>query len=123
VTRGTTLPVFEKGSFRGTKLARSGTWVVAFLADWCPFCRDFRTVLEGFPQDSAYSLGIADVTSEESPLWDRFRIEIVPTLVVFRDGATIFRVDGVANEGLDRRDLERAVAASRPGGATSGRGR
>ncbi|MFI5413231.1 MAG: protein disulfide isomerase family protein, partial [Candidatus Lutacidiplasmatales archaeon] len=28
--------------FRKTQLLRDGTWVVAFLADWCPFCRSFR---------------------------------------------------------------------------------
>ncbi len=64
-------------------------------------------------------LVVADMTSEESPLWERFHIEVVPTVMVFSAGNGVFRVDGVAGEGLLPRDvtaIERAVvrAAGRP---------
>ncbi len=64
-------------------------------------------------------LVVADMTSEESPLWERFHIEVVPTVMVFSAGSGVFRVDGVAGEGLLPRDvtaIERAVvrAAGRP---------
>jgi Hydrogenase-1 expression protein HyaE len=40
------------------------------------------------------SLAIADITELESPLWDDFRIRITPSIIVFRDGAIVSRLDG-----------------------------
>ncbi len=101
--------------FRGETLRRKGRWVVAFSADWCPFCRAFRELFDAAAADPGSSLAIADLTSEENPLWERFRIEVVPTLVVFREGRTVFRADGVRGEGLRASDLDRALRAARAG--------
>ncbi|HYA57019.1 MAG TPA: thioredoxin family protein [Thermoplasmata archaeon] len=87
-------------------LRRPGTWVVAFLADWCPFCGAFRPSFESFasePRGASFAVG--DVTDEESPLWERFGIEVIPTVIVFRDGRPVFRRDGRPGEGLGAEDL------------------
>jgi len=103
--------------FDGTQLRRSGTWAVAFLADWCPFCRAFRRLFDRFDGAGAFRTAVADVTDEASPLWDRFHIEVVPTLLAFRDGPVIHRIDGVPMEGLQEGDLEnlRGTLTLRPG--------
>lgn len=100
-------------SFRGPELCRTGTWAIAFLADWCPYCRTFAPEfarLSGY----GFDLAVADVTSEQSPLWDRFEIEVVPTVIVFRDGNVVFRADGRYMEGLDSNDLAAIRAAATP---------
>jgi thioredoxin 1 len=87
-------------AFDGTRLRRADTVAVAFLADWCPFCREFRPEFERLRTEGMLELLVADMTDLESPLWDRFRIEVVPTVVVFRSGKPVYRADGVAGEGL-----------------------
>ena len=93
-------------AFDGDRLARPGTWAVAFVADWCPFCRRFRPEFEALPGPVGFRRGWGDVTDLESPLWDSFHLEVVPTVVAFRDGAVVFRIDGVAGVGLGPADLD-----------------
>lgn len=92
-------------AFDGERLRRPGTWVIGFLADWCPFCRAFRPKLEALAT-AGHAVALADLTDEENPLWERFGVEVVPTVIVFRDGATVFRRDGRLGRGLGETDLE-----------------
>lgn len=105
--------------FQGTRFVRSGTWAVAFLADWCPFCRRFAPEFARLA-GHGFRLAMADVSSEESPLWDRFAIEVIPTVLVFRDGRLIFRVDGRYMEGLDSNDLAAISSAAATYGTAAG---
>lgn len=99
-------------AFRKDRLQRSGTWLVAFLADWCPFCQHFRPELSTLESEKGFRAAEGDLTSMSSPLWDEFHIDVVPTVVVFREGASVFRVDGVLGEGLPPGGLERARQAA-----------
>jgi thioredoxin 1 len=102
-------------AFERTRFLRPGVWGVAFLADWCPFCRAFAPKLEELAKRGPYQVVRADVTDEESPLWDLFGIEVVPTVVVFRDGVPKLRRDGRLGQGLGGTDLnaiEDALARS-----------
>ena len=112
------LETIGAGEFDRDRLRRPGVVVVAFLADWCPFCQALRPELPKIATSSAYTVVIADVSSEQSPLWHDFGIEVVPTLVVFKDGAPVFRADGIPGRGLRSSDLQAAVrsatAAARP---------
>ena len=99
-------------AFEGDRLLRRGTWAVAFLADWCPFCRAFAPKFEALAGSGPFQIAVADVTDENSPLWERFEVEVVPTLLAFRDGKSIFRRDGHLGRGLapgDLADLEKAL--------------
>jgi thiol-disulfide isomerase/thioredoxin len=91
--------------FGGGKFRRQGLWAVDFSADWCPFCRAFLPRFEGLAGTGAAHLAIGDVTDEESPLWEGFSLDVVPTVVVFRDGEPIFRKDARLGRGLSDADL------------------
>jgi len=112
----TAVEVLGEPAFDGARLRRPGRWAVAFVADWCPFCRRFRPRFEALAGALPCSLAFADVTSEESPLWDVFGIEVIPTVVAFQDGAVVGRVDGRAGEDFGPGDLDRvrALFPSRP---------
>ena len=97
--------------FEGDRLKRPGTWAVGFLASWCPFCRAFRPKLEKRSGRFPFPLALADLSDEESPLWDSLHVEVVPTLVVFRDGQPVWRRDGRPGAGLDERDLDALATA------------
>ena len=82
------------------------TIAVLFYADWCPFCRAFKPVFESFEGKSKVSFGEAKLNEDENPMWDRFGIKVVPSMVAFRGGRVVARMDGKAGEGLNKKDLE-----------------
>src|SRR5271156_5873137 len=100
-------------AFDGDRLDRGGHWAVAFFAEWCPYCHEFVPRFESLGTLRG-DLLVADVTDLESPLWDRFRIDIVPTVMVFRDGAVVARADGVSMRGLGDAELRAVRAALGP---------
>jgi len=106
------LETIGAGEFDRDRLRRPGVVVVAFLADWCPFCQALRPELPKVATGSAFSVLIADVSSEQSPLWQDLGIEVVPTLVVFKEGAPVFRADGIPGRGLRSSDLQAAVRSA-----------
>ena len=103
----------DPAAFSGPRLLRGGTWAVAFLAEWCPFCRQFSPAFATLALDHV-RLAVGDVTSDASPLWELFGIEVIPTVLVFRDGAMVRRFDGRPSEGLGPSDLEQIRAALSP---------
>ena len=103
----------DASAFSGRRLLRNGPWAVAFLATWCPFCRQFAPAFATLGTDHV-RLAIGDVTSDESPLWDLFGIDVIPTVLVFRDGTVVRRFDGRPSVGLGPGDLEEIRAALSP---------
>jgi hypothetical protein len=46
----------------------------------------------------------------ENPLWDEYRIDVVPTLVLYEKGKPVDRRDGVLGRGLGEKDIEGILA-------------
>jgi thioredoxin-like negative regulator of GroEL len=51
-----------------------------------------------------------DLSDDNNPLWDAFSIEVVPTIIVFKDGKTEFRKDGVFGRGLSEKAIDETMA-------------
>ncbi|MCI4364811.1 MAG: thioredoxin family protein [Thermoplasmata archaeon] len=92
-------------AFKDGVLQRPGRWVVDFSADWCPYCDEFLTTFRGLAGTGSFDTAIGDLTDLENPLWEEFEVDIVPTVIAFRDGAVVFRADGRRAEGLHSDDL------------------
>jgi hypothetical protein len=88
------LEVLRTDDFPEGRLARPGSYVVCFGALWCPVTRRFVPRFAAKKGAVAGTLAIADITDNGDPLWDRFRIRITPSIVVFRDGVVAGRLDG-----------------------------
>ncbi|HTW40223.1 MAG TPA: thioredoxin family protein [Thermoplasmata archaeon] len=98
-------------AFDGERFRRPGLWAVVFLADWCPFCRAFAPTFESLGGRGSARVAMADATDESSPLWEQFSIDVVPTVIVFRDGTPVLRRDGRLGRGLGDADVAAIRAA------------
>jgi thioredoxin 1 len=88
-----------------------GPSAVLFTASWCPFCRAFRPIFERFAGNDRHCTPvIAEIDDEDNPLWERWHIAIVPSVLFFDRGALVRRLDGRAGVGLDERQLQAALA-------------
>ena len=96
--------------FSGTRLLDSRNILAVFYASWCPFCRSFLSVFESAMVRKTDPQGaFVDISDEDNPLWETFKVDIVPTLVGFRNGLAIARKDGAAGVGLGMSDLQDAL--------------
>ncbi len=117
----TGLEVLRTTDFDGTRLKRPGWYAVCFGATWCPPTRSFMPKFVARDGHLPAKLAIADITDLNDPLWDTFRIRITPTMMVFREGTPVGRVDGRRFIGLRNSDLERLAQflGGEPGRAPS----
>jgi thioredoxin reductase (NADPH) len=117
------LETLDPDAFEGSRLRRAGRWAVVFDAEWCPFCQAFLPVFSGASMDPSIHRARADLTDVESPLWDLFRVEVVPSVLAFRDGEVVARADGRQGEGLEETDLAPIRESLRAGGRGSASGK
>ena len=82
--------------------------VVLFYATWCPYCSNFKPTFESAKIEKANKVG-SIIDEDENPLWDRFNIQAVPTMLVFQDGKIISRRDAKKHVGLTKSDMDSIV--------------
>lgn len=92
--------------------------LVMFYADWCPFCQRFKPFFEQhyleMNQKSSLKLYACKLNEDENPLWDKFFVRAVPTLIAFYNGQEngnqiIARRDAKMGIGLTKNDLESII--------------
>jgi thioredoxin 1 len=99
------LEVPDEEAFEREVLQAEGPIVVAFWAEWCPFCRRFRPLFESASSARGERFAIVRLDSEDNPLWDRYAVAVVPTVAMFRGGRLAARKDGVLGRGINGTDL------------------
>lgn len=82
--------------------------VVLFYATWCPYCANFKPTFEAAKIEKASKLG-SIIDEDENPLWDRFNIQAVPTIIIFQNGKIISRRDAKKHVGLTKSDMDSIV--------------
>ena len=82
--------------------------LVLFYADWCPYCANFKPNFEEIRSDKVQKKA-ALVNEDENPLWDRFNIQAVPTIIAFQNGQILARRDVKRGIGLTRKDMESLI--------------
>ena len=95
----------SKDSERLDKLLSSGQKTVAmFYADWCPFCKKFKPVFESVK--SKYKKIQLELNEDENPMWDKFAISAVPTVIAFEGNKIVARKDAKMGVGLEKSDID-----------------
>lgn len=90
----------------------TGKSAVYVHATWCPFCRVFKPVfakvVQTLPNLNAVDLLIDD---EENPIWERYEIQTIPTVLFFEDGVLKDRMDAAAGIGLNEKGVRARLAS------------
>jgi len=95
--------------FEGQRLKQDGSVAVLFLASWCPFCRQFRPTFEAAARSSNTPWAWVDVSEDDSIFWDTFGLDVVPTVIVFKNGEAVFRRDGERGRGLSQNVIRETI--------------
>ncbi len=70
--------------------------LVDFYADWCGPCQMMAKILTQVSADMKDEIKVAKVDTERYPeLASQHKIHALPTLVLFKDGQPIDRIEGV----------------------------
>lgn len=82
--------------------------LVLFYADWCPYCANFKPTFEEI-DSSGLQKKAALVNDDENPLWDRFNIQAIPTMIAFQNEKIRTRRDAKKGAGLTRADMQSII--------------
>jgi thioredoxin 1 len=106
------IPVYSMKDFNQGELesATSSTnALILFYADWCGYCKSFLPIFE----DSVKNLsnqkilfGGVKLNEDENPLWDKYGINAVPTLIAFSKSTIKDRRDAKMGVGLTKSDMD-----------------
>lgn len=73
--------------------------LVDFWAEWCGPCKMLNPVLNEIAKEAGDRVTIAKINVDEEPeLANRFRVQSIPTMVVFRNGTEQGRLVGLASK-------------------------
>ena len=80
--------------------------LVDFFATWCGPCKMMHPVLEQLKEEMGDSLRIIKIDIDKNEaLMEQYRIQSVPTLMLFRKGDALWRQSGA----MSLSDLEKVV--------------
>ena len=102
------LPLLQVSDFDGRTLKRGGKALVFFYAKWCPYCRAACEETDCIMEKESYKAYSVDLSDDDNPLWDQLGIDVVPTLVGYKDGEETYRKQAGRMVGLRRSDFEAA---------------
>jgi len=91
-----------------------GTVLVDMWAPWCGPCRMVAPLLEELSRELAGRLKVVKLNVDENPVTaGRYRVQSIPTLLVFQGGQLVDQVVGAMPKGPLRQRLEPYLTSER----------
>ena len=103
----------------GAFLAEHPHAVVDVWAPWCAPCRTMAPILDGLAHEFAGQVGFGKLNADNEPgLAGQFRVEGIPTLLLFERGRLVDRVIGAVPGDLLRTRIRSVYRLGLPSAAT-----
>ncbi|HEX5415396.1 MAG TPA: thioredoxin [Chloroflexota bacterium] len=102
--------VIDDRTFEQEVLQATTPVVVDFWAEWCPPCKMIAPVLEEIAIEKDGSLKIAKLDADENPgAVQKFGVQGLPTLLVFKNGREVARILGYRNKTQLLQQIDQAM--------------
>jgi thioredoxin 1 len=86
--------------------------LVDFWAEWCGPCRALAPIVEAVAEQYASAARVVKLNVDDNPsVVQRYRVQAIPTLILFQDGEEKERIIGTVSQEAIARAIEARVAA------------
>jgi thioredoxin 1 len=96
--------IIESESELDMMLSECPSLLVLFYASWCPYSQRFLSIYEKYAENSE-NIFCRVLTDELKGCKENYSIEVVPTVIFFKNGKIAKRLDGIIGRGLSEEQL------------------
>ncbi len=88
-------------TFNAKVLGAKLPFVLEFRADWCPFCKQMKPIVEVVASENRNTLIIGRLDIDNNPLTTKeYKVDGIPVYIVFRNGKEATRFAGAMPKGV-----------------------